>query len=72
MKGIGNAILFLSLGGTILGAIGGGAFAVLSVLEASGAPQQAAGAAVGAVMAIVPYVVTRALWMMGEIFTASD
>lgn len=44
---------------TILIAILAGAVLALTVLTASAAPQQAAGAAIAAAMAIIPYVITR-------------
>ena len=45
----------------LLGALAGGAILVLGVMEANGAPQQAAAAAIGGAVAIIPYVLARAV-----------
>lgn len=48
---------------TVLSATGGGILTVWALLGIgmSGAPQQAASAAIGCGLAVVPYVITRAL-----------
>lgn len=43
-----------------LGAVLGGLVLVLSVVGSSGAPQQAAGAAIAVALAVIPYVLARA------------
>lgn len=45
----------------LLGAVGGGFVGYMSVVMASGAPQEAAGAAIGCLIAVVPYVFARAV-----------
>jgi hypothetical protein len=45
----------------IVGAVFGGLQLFSSMMSATGAPQQAAGAAMGAAMAIIPYVIARAV-----------
>ena len=45
----------------LLGALAGGAFLVLGLLTAQGAPQQAAAGAIGAGLAVVPYVLARSV-----------
>jgi hypothetical protein len=45
----------------IIGAVLGGLQLFASMATASGAPQQAAGAAIGCAMAIVPHVIARAV-----------
>jgi hypothetical protein len=45
---------------TLLCALIAGAVLALTVLAASGAPQQAAGAAIALAVAVIPYVLTRA------------
>jgi len=44
---------------SLLGALAGGLFAVVTIPLASGAPQEAAGAAMACALAIVPYVLAR-------------
>lgn len=46
---------------TILGTILGGAIALLGVMNAKGAPQEAAAAAVGVACAVIPYCLARAV-----------
>lgn len=43
-----------------IGALLGGVVLVLSVVLSSGAPQQAAGAAIAVALAVIPYVLARA------------
>ena len=59
MKVLGIIVQVLLWCITILGAVGGVTFTVLALLNAEGAPQQAAAAAVGATACIAPYVVAR-------------
>lgn len=50
----------------ILGALLGTAVLVITVLGSSGAPQEAAGAAIAAACAILPYVFVRAIGEMAR------
>jgi hypothetical protein len=46
---------------SFLGAVAGGGIAYVGVVSASGAPQEAAAAAIGCCVAIVPYVIARSV-----------
>lgn len=50
----------------ILVALPGGAFATYAFVQANGAPQQAAAAALGCMCAVVPYVLLRAVQIFME------
>ena len=47
--------------GTVAGAVGGAFVGFVTIASASGAPQQAAGAAIGCLIVIAPYVFARAM-----------
>ena len=64
METLGRICIGLAWIATIIGAVVGGGFALMAFIGASGAPQQAAAAGMGAVCAIVPYVVLRAFIIM--------
>jgi len=51
---------------TILGSVIGGAFGLFAILSADGAPQEAAGAAIGVFLAVVPYCLARAVSKIGQ------
>lgn len=46
---------------TILGTLLGGAIALMGIMNAQGAPQEAAAAAVGVACAVIPYCLARAV-----------
>jgi hypothetical protein len=46
---------------TLVGTLAAGGVLALTILTATGAPQQAAGAAVSVAVAVIPYVFTRAV-----------
>ncbi len=51
---------------TIVGSIFGGLTAMFGVLGANGAPQEAAAAAVGVSLAVIPYCLSRAVSEIGK------
>jgi sugar phosphate permease len=51
---------------TIIGSVIGGLLILFTLLSAKGAPQEAAGAAVGLSFAIIPYCIARALSEMAR------
>jgi len=51
---------------TILGSLLGGGVLVFGVIGAQGAPQEAAAAAIGIGLAVIPYCLARAVAEMGK------
>jgi len=70
MEGLGRIILLLAWLGVIAGAAVGGTFVVFALTGAESAPQEAAGAAIGIAIAVIPYVIARAMSGIGTVISS--